>query len=221
MAVAVGFEPTEGEPSRAFEVCDGQFSTDHPGYSGRSTRRTGPQRSPASVGECHQNCAVGALKFWDRSPAGQPRGTTDLERTLATSRSGPSQGGKLRASPASHDPSGCEGHTNAVATRAERHQRSRTRPRAIAVKDHLLGDSSLYHQCGRPRDRRRTRGTLSHKRIRLPAHVQPRRTPTKPSGRPHLPMSARQPVACSSPICLAWNLMCQMRTSVRRRHHSR
>ena len=26
MAVAVGFEPTEGKPSRAFEVCDRQFN---------------------------------------------------------------------------------------------------------------------------------------------------------------------------------------------------
>lgn len=60
MTVSVGFEPTEGYPFRAFEVSDQQFSTDRPGCSSRSIGRDGPRRPPASVGECHQNCAVGA-----------------------------------------------------------------------------------------------------------------------------------------------------------------
>ena len=61
---------------------------------------------------------------------GGPVGTIDLERTLTTPPPGLPQ---VASSPATHDPSSCGGHTNAVATRVERHQRSRTRPRAITV----------------------------------------------------------------------------------------
>jgi hypothetical protein len=49
---AAGFEPTPArEPSPAFEVCDGHLSTDRPGCSSKSTRRSGPRRTPANTGE--------------------------------------------------------------------------------------------------------------------------------------------------------------------------
>jgi hypothetical protein len=91
-----------------------------------------PERSPATTGEpgrmppeLRRESQIGG-----RSPAGRPRGNHRLGADTDHSPTGTAQ---VASSPATHDPSSCGGHTNAVATRVERHQRSRTRPRAITV----------------------------------------------------------------------------------------
>jgi hypothetical protein len=56
VAVAVGFEPTEGDPSRAFEVCDPVISGDRLSSMGRSTAGHGHPRVVLIASECNHKC---------------------------------------------------------------------------------------------------------------------------------------------------------------------
>jgi hypothetical protein len=56
MTVAVGFEPTEGDPSRAFEVCDPVISGDRLSSMGRSTAGHGHPRVVLIASECNHKC---------------------------------------------------------------------------------------------------------------------------------------------------------------------
>ena len=55
-AVAVGFEPTEGDPSRAFKVCDPVISGDRLSSMGRSTAGHGHPRVVLIASECNHKC---------------------------------------------------------------------------------------------------------------------------------------------------------------------
>lgn len=56
MAMAVGFEPTEGDPSSSFEISNRRVNPDRLRCSSRSTSRGDLQRSWVIVSECYQNC---------------------------------------------------------------------------------------------------------------------------------------------------------------------